>query len=1188
MNRGCEQNSTVTFYLPLEIEPSNYKSSDPNATLPKLVPPPTCHESLKILRENVVLPQDLKQNQLVICSWNVNGWTPANHKLRSSMLELIDWDLIAIIETHWTSNWYPELPEVTRISTDRQGADKNSGGVGILIKNQVLKHFQISRLDLDNDHICAVNFQSVHNQENDFVLIAVYLPPSGSRFSIGLVQILQSLSDLIDSLATPYILAGDFNARLGEAKDIDIEFDQTIPLRRVTDRVENQYGRLFLDFLQNINGLVLNGRFGDGEFTCERVQGNSVVDYIIVPYESYKNVLDFEITTLDKFLLLNPGLIADVGLSSRFPDHNLLTCRWKYEAKITQSKFDTISYAPPVRNVPDHFLAEVGPECLNLRPGSITDVNELLNDFVTIINTEINRLELRKPKKLRAHTKWKKYWDTDLKTAWHIWRDSLRLLKSERKKGRSNKYLCKLRDDTKMLRKNFDRMLKSKKNKIIYRDLEMLETSVKKNPSNFWKAVNSLDPKKSGIDMKIIEDGVIKTDPTAVLDFWMKSFESLYGMTSSEMNSLPRYDSVNANPDKFGFDAAITSFEVRNAVQMSKNGKAVGLDDISYELLRNKNVQQLLVVIYNYMFSSRQTPEAWRYSGIHPIPKGSTSVSTDPMSYRGLALQSCIYKIYSSILNQRLSSYLENNDVLTDYQFGFRRKRSCLDCVFILDQIIRKSFMSGDKTYCCFVDFKKAFDLVPRDIMIDKLRNLGVSGLLLESIGNIYSETWNCVLLNGMKSGFFQNACGVKQGDPLSPTLLSIFVNDLVEKLNGDGFCALAFADDIVIWSKSLFILQDKINVVHMWCILNGMKISVEKTKIMCFQKRGTSDGLRFHVGSALLEKVEEFKYLGVWLDTNLTYKPHAKVVEQKSRQALGKLWQKFLLPYKKPRLKTFMHLLKTCIEPIMTYGIAIWGQTLCKDSWNRLNSVLIYAKRKFLGVGPFTPIAGIQFLFDDSNLEELCSLEMFRMYNRKCVSQTKNLSTDLIFEVPWKDNVVKFIQKIYDLEFSEWACERIESKMLLRISKLYIIMSNMRRLRIDLKLKACSKLDHLHFLLDTADRRKYVQNVLLVKNPSERSILSKLLLGTLPLEIETGRWERTDRELRFCKICGKQEVEDIWHFLFYCKEYHNVSLPFLKDRYIDAPDCKTSLYNILRENDTNQVAKYISELWRLRLGLNL
>ena len=115
----------------------------------------------------------------------------------------------------------------------------------------------------------------------------------------------------------------------------------------------------------------------------------------------------------------------------------------------------------------------------------------------------------------------------------------------------------------------------------------------------------------------------------------------------------------------------------------TKNGKAVGVDEIPGEILRNDTCIDLLYQLISYCFSEGQIPSEWSTSIITPVPKPKMD-PLNPLEYRPISLISIPCKIYADILNKRLTRWLEQNDLLAEEQNGFRRNRSCMDHLYVL------------------------------------------------------------------------------------------------------------------------------------------------------------------------------------------------------------------------------------------------------------------------------------------------------------------------------------------------------------------------------------------------------------------------------------------------------------------------------------------------------------------------
>ena len=200
------------------------------------------------------------------------------------------------------------------------------------------------------------------------------------------------------------------------------------------------------------------------------------------------------------------------------------------------------------------------------------------------------------------------------------------------------------------------------------------------------------------------------------------------------------------------FEDNISILEVKKAVDSAKRGKACGFDNIPSELLHNDSTIYFLHVLFNVCFNKGIVPSVWGKCIINHIPKSSPMDPRDPLSYRGIALASSVYKIYCSVINKRLSKWVEDNDKVADEQNGFRRKRSTIDHVSSLTSLIetRKK------------DFKKAYDSINREQLWQRLSEIGVSGKLFKTINSLYSSVTSCVGVNNMHTDWFDVKCGLR------------------------------------------------------------------------------------------------------------------------------------------------------------------------------------------------------------------------------------------------------------------------------------------------------------------------------------------------------------------------------------------------------------------------------------------
>ena len=166
-----------------------------------------------------------------------------------------------------------------------------------------------------------------------------------------------------------------------------------------------------------------------------------------------------------------------------------------------------------------------------------------------------------------------------------------------------------------------------------------------------------------------------------------------------------------------------------NCISKLKNNKASGLYSIRNEMLKSCSTVLLpcIIKLFNLIFSSEICPSSCASGYITPLFK--TGDNSKPENYRGITITSNIGKLFNLVLNARLDTFLENNQIINKAQIGFTRKARTSDHMFVLKSLIDKYINSkGEKLYSCFVDFHKAFDTVIHPGLKVKLRELNING----------------------------------------------------------------------------------------------------------------------------------------------------------------------------------------------------------------------------------------------------------------------------------------------------------------------------------------------------------------------------------------------------------------------------------------------------------------------------
>ena len=482
-----------------------------------------------------------------------------------------------------------------------------------------------------------------------------------------------------------------------------------------------------------------------------------------------------------------------------------------------------------------------------------------------------------------------------------------------RYRGNCQRLKIKLRQRYKMDQRVFDKELRNAFRAYNEAIVDKIENFCNSNHKEFRHHLKNLGPRtNSTIPIKVRNgDGYI-TDKTEVLNAWKDAFEGLLNPNNAQdeydaflrEKQFQKYVFENAMDGNIHYineelNSEISFHEIENVVSKLKTRKAVGDDRISNEVLKCKAVHLTLYKLFCLCFHTGMIPSVWRNALIKQIPKGSTKDPYVQLNYRGISLISCESKLYSSLINNRVIKYCNLLGLFPEEQNGFRQNRSCEDHIFSLSSIIKNRLCQKKDLFCAFIDLGKGFDWVNRDLLLYKLIEYGVDGNIYKAIKAILTGTTSCVMLNNEDcADWFENMSGVRQGDPLSPTLFSLFINDLARQLKSEGpvlqvgntkINILLYAEDMVLFAENEENLQYLLGIMNDWCFKWRLKVNKNKTKIIHFRTvRKAPTNVVFKYGNDDLEVVSRYKYLGIILDEHLKFDTCSRPLAESGGRALG------------------------------------------------------------------------------------------------------------------------------------------------------------------------------------------------------------------------------------------------------------------------------------------------------------
>jgi len=148
-------------------------------------------------------------------------------------------------------------------------------------------------------------------------------------------------------------------------------------------------------------------------------------------------------------------------------------------------------------------------------------------------------------------------------------------------------------------------------------------------------------------------------------------------------------------------------------------------------------LQQPLLIVFNKILHEGYC-ESLSVGIVHALYKGGDCSQFD--NYRGIIVGPLLAKVFAIILESRISQWAKTNDLRAKGQDGFRKDFRITNNLFILRTLTEQAKFQKKKLYTCFVDFKKTFDTVPRDLLWQVLEGLGISGRILECLRSMYRQ----------------------------------------------------------------------------------------------------------------------------------------------------------------------------------------------------------------------------------------------------------------------------------------------------------------------------------------------------------------------------------------------------------------------------------------------------------------
>ncbi|KAL0821757.1 hypothetical protein ABMA28_005179 [Loxostege sticticalis] len=410
--------------------------------------------------------------------------------------------------------------------------------------------------------------------------------------------------------------------------------------------------------------------------------------------------------------------------------------------------------------------------------------------------------------------------------------------------------------------------------------------------------------------------------------------------------TLPHCDSLMP-------EITVFNKEVRRSLLSLDVNKASGPDGIPARVLRYcaPELSPVLTRLYRLSLKTKIVPKSWKLANVQPVPKKGSRA--DPSNYRPIAITSVLCKVMERVLNRKLLSYLEDNDLLSDRQYGFRRGRSTGDLLVYVTHCWGEAIENHGEAIAVSLDISKAFDRVWHASLLSKLPAYGIPAGFCNWVADFLSERSIRVVIDGCSSELMAIDAGVPQGSVLSATLFLLHINDLLSS----GI--VGYADDSTVMEKYLssagasgvevqrmreaMVERTSLTLsnVSQWGDHNLVSFNASKTQACLFSAKRSPFTLSPTFRGTSVPVTDTLQLLGIELSSDLNF---GTAIESKAQIAARKLGvlnkvKRYFTP------EQLLNLYKAQVRSCMEYCCHLWDGS-AKYQLAALDSVERRAKR--------------------------------------------------------------------------------------------------------------------------------------------------------------------------------------------------------------------------------------------------
>ena len=817
----------------------------------------------------------LSPDVIKMLCYNIRGLKPHIFELQH-ILNKQTIDIAIISETHLSEKTKIYIPGYI---VHRQDRINRGGGVAIIVKDHI-KHTSVQLPDSGSMEMTGIKLNC---NSKSTTIVAIYNPPNCTIDSKTLTEILSSNRRVV--------IAGDYNAR-----------HQLWNCLR-----KNKNGRIIYELVTEKKATLMTPP-GPTFLPSNKKQAPSTIDFLLTNCPQIISSPRTKVEGPSDHLPVYFEIGTTVGLTSPDPRFDYAASNWKLFRNTINQNIPTTK--PPLSTEKDidravdtltntirDAMNEAIPRRKPVSPNP--KLPQHLEELIRLKNkTRSSWQQYRQEpdrklfrilhRRVRASIlDWRKdFWDRKIEVASTQRNGFWKLVKGFSTGGKPQ--IPHLKSDTRTARS----------------DAEKAETLV-----DYFKSVH--------------DEAEVRGNKSFVENINSRVIKIVNGEKFSVPTGKNTLQALNP-PIKF-----VSPQELSVLIKKLKNTKAPGHDKIQNIIIKNlpRKAMVTLTNIVNAILRLHYFPLSWKRATVIALPKPGKN-PTAPSSYRPVSLLPTLAKLTERVISKRLQTHLDNLNIIPTKQFGFKNRHSTVHQLARVTNDIKTHMTNRTSTALLLLDSQKAFDSVWTNGLIYKLTEFKVPLGLIKLIFSYLSNREIEVKVNSTLSSPRSVPCGVPQGSVLSPVLYNTYIAEIFKVLP-KGIDIAGFADDILLYthspspSKAANRIQNAAHLVIQE--LNRWKIKINTAKTDALLITNSRDAPRsITIRGTRIAFQQSVKYLGIHIDSKLTWRTHIKEINRTANRRLGKLYRLLTSNALSHNLKLIIY--KVMIRPCLTYACPVWS----------------------------------------------------------------------------------------------------------------------------------------------------------------------------------------------------------------------------------------------------------------------